>query len=64
MALWNGRRGYDGNGDDGYGLSASHADAHGFRVQATRAYSVPGTPDDRRCHGNGSWDRRVTERGW
>jgi hypothetical protein len=46
MTPWNGRRGYDGNGDYGYGLSASHADAHGFRAQTTRAYSMPGTPDD------------------
>jgi len=43
---WNGRRGYDGNGDYGYNLSASRAEASGYRARAARAYAVPGTPDD------------------
>ncbi len=46
-ARWDGRRGYDGNGDYGYGLDASRAEAGGHRVwAAARAYPVPGTPDD------------------
>ncbi len=45
--VWDGRRGYDGNGDYGYDLGASRAEARGYRVKAAaRAYSVPGTPDD------------------
>lgn len=46
MTVWDGRRGYDGNGDYGYGLAASRTEARGFRAQAARAYGVPGTPDD------------------
>jgi hypothetical protein len=38
MTAWDGRRGYDGNGDYGYDVAASRAEA--------RAYRVPGTPDD------------------
>ncbi|WP_372618044.1 lytic transglycosylase domain-containing protein [Falsiroseomonas sp.] len=45
-ASWDGRRGYDGNGDYGYDLNASRAAAHGYQVQASRAYHAPGTPDD------------------
>ena len=43
---WDGRRGYDGNGDYGYDLNASRAEAHGYRMLASRAYHAPGTPDD------------------
>ncbi len=45
-AVWDGRRGYDGNGDYGYDPAASRAEARGHRARATRAYRVPGTPDD------------------
>jgi hypothetical protein len=44
--VWDGRRGYDGNGDYGYDLAASRAEARGYRMRASRAYAVPGTPDD------------------
>jgi hypothetical protein len=43
---WDGRRGYDGNGDYGYDVAASRAEAHSYRVRAARAYPAPGTPDD------------------
>jgi hypothetical protein len=43
---WDGRRGYDGNGDYGYDVSASRAEAHSYRVRAAHAYPAPGTPDD------------------
>jgi hypothetical protein len=43
---WDGRRGYDGNGDYGYDLSASRAEAGGYRLLASRAYPIPGLPDD------------------
>lgn len=43
---WDGRRGYDGNGDYGYDLEASRAEARGYRARAARAYAVPGTPED------------------
>ena len=46
MTAWNGRRGYDGNGDYGYDLSAARAEASGYRARAARAYAVPGTPED------------------
>ena len=39
-------RGYDGNGDYGYDLAASRAEARGYRIRAARNYPVPGTPDD------------------
>ena len=45
-ARWDGRRGYDGNGDYGYDLTASRAAAQTYRVRAARAYPAPGTPDD------------------
>ncbi len=44
---WNGRRGYDGNGDYGYDLAASEAAALGYRARAAGNYPVPGRPDDR-----------------
>ena len=43
---WDGRRGYDGNGDYGYDLAASRAEARLYRAQAARAYAVPGPPGD------------------
>jgi D-alanyl-D-alanine carboxypeptidase len=43
---WDGRRGYDGNGDYGYDLNASRAEAHAYRARASRSYPVPGTQDD------------------
>jgi hypothetical protein len=43
---WDGRRGYDGNGDYGYDLNASRAEASAYRAQAGRNYVVPGSPDD------------------
>lgn len=45
-ARWDGRRGYDGNGDYGYDLDASRAEARGYRMRAAGGYPVPGTPDD------------------
>jgi len=45
-AHWDGRRGYDGNGDYGYDLAASQSEAHSYRAQAARDYPEPGTPDD------------------
>jgi hypothetical protein len=45
-SAWNGRRGYDGNGDYGYDLVASRAEANGYRARAARAYAVSGTLDD------------------
>ncbi|MBN8896588.1 MAG: lytic transglycosylase domain-containing protein, partial [Rhodospirillales bacterium] len=46
QARWDGRRGYDGNGDYGYDLAASRAEARSYRARAARSYPVPGTPDD------------------
>jgi hypothetical protein len=43
---WDGRRGYDGNGDYGYDLAAARSEARSYRARAARAYPVPGTPDD------------------
>jgi hypothetical protein len=43
---WDGRRGYDGNGDYGYDQDASRAETRGYRARAAGAYRVPGTPDD------------------
>jgi hypothetical protein len=43
---WDGRRGYDGNGDYGYDLTASRAEARDYRMRAGRTYGVPGTPED------------------
>ncbi len=45
-ARWDGRRGYDGNGDYGYDLAASRAEASRYRIRAVADYPVPGTPDD------------------
>jgi D-alanyl-D-alanine carboxypeptidase len=45
-AGWDGRRGYDGNGDYGYDLAASRSEASSYRARAARNYPVPGTPDD------------------
>ncbi|MBL6459465.1 lytic transglycosylase domain-containing protein [Belnapia sp. T6] len=43
---WDGRRGYDGNGDYGYDVTASRAAAASYRVHAARSYSVPGPSED------------------
>jgi hypothetical protein len=43
---WDGRRGYDGNGDYGYDPNASRAEATIYRAQAARSYAVPGPPED------------------
>ncbi|TPG56977.1 lytic transglycosylase domain-containing protein [Roseomonas nepalensis] len=48
---WDGRRGYDGNGDYGYdlgarGLLASRAEAGSYRAGAASRYAVPGPPED------------------
>ena len=44
---WDGRRGYDGNGDYGYDVAASQAEARDYRALAeSRHYPEPGTPDD------------------
>jgi len=44
--VWDGRRGYDGNGDYGYDLAASRAEARDYRASAARSYQVPGSADD------------------
>ena len=46
---WDGRRGYDGNGDYGYNSAATataRAEAGTYRAQASGNYPAPGTPDD------------------
>lgn len=43
---WDGRRGYDGNGDYGYDLAASRAEARSYRAGIAQTYKVPGTADD------------------
>ena len=46
-ARWDGRRGYDGNGDYGYDLAASRQEAARYRARAAaRSYPVPGPPED------------------
>ena len=45
-AVWDGRRGYDGNGDYGYDLDASRAEARFYRARAPGAYVIPGPPGD------------------
>ena len=45
-AVWDGRRGYDGNGDYGYDLDAARAEARYYRARAPGAYVVPGPPED------------------
>ena len=42
---WDGRRGYDGNGDYGYDLNAPR-EAVGYEVKARRSYPVPGPAND------------------
>src|SRR4051794_24864170 len=44
--VWDGRRGYDGNGDYGYDLAAGRAEAGSYRARASRAYARPGPPED------------------
>ena len=44
--VWDGRRGYDGNGDYGYDLNASRAEARWYRARAPGAYVIPGPPSD------------------
>ena len=41
-ARWDGRRGYDGNGDYGYDLAASRSEAHVYRQRVAAAYPQPG----------------------
>lgn len=43
---WDGRRGYDGNGDYGYDLNASRAEASSYRARAARSYPAPGPEGD------------------
>src|SRR3954454_24741004 len=45
-AHWDGRRGYDGNGDYGYDLAASRSEAHLYRQRAAAAYPQPGSAQD------------------
>ena len=42
---WDGRRGYDGNGDYGYDADAPRRAAM-FEARASQAYSAPGPPSD------------------
>jgi hypothetical protein len=51
---WDGRRGYDGNGDYGYDVAASRQEAHAYRVHAARAYPHPGPASD-------PWGPYITE---
>ena len=44
QARWDGRRGYDGNGDYGYDLDAPRAAA--YEARASQRYPAPGPPDD------------------
>jgi hypothetical protein len=44
--VWDGRRGYDGNGDYGYDLEASRAEARYYRARAPGAYVIPGPSGD------------------
>ena len=46
VTAWDGRRGYDGNGDYGYDLDAARTQARAYQARAARYYPVPGTPDD------------------
>ncbi|MFC0406782.1 lytic transglycosylase domain-containing protein [Roseomonas elaeocarpi] len=49
MVHWDGRRGYDGNGDYGYNTAASaytRAEAGSYRAQASGNYPAPGPADD------------------
>ena len=45
QSSWNGRRGYDGNGDYGYPVDAPRQ-AVRFEARAQRNYPVPGPPGD------------------
>ena len=44
-ARWDGRRGYDGNGDYGYDLDAPR-EAAVFQAQSSQSYPAPGLPGD------------------
>ena len=44
--VWDGRRGYDGNGDYGYDLDAARAEARVYRARSAGTYAVPGPPED------------------
>jgi len=44
-AQWDGRRGYDGNGDYGYDPDAPR-EAAVFKAEASQSYPVPGPPGD------------------
>jgi hypothetical protein len=46
VSHWDGRRGYDGNGDYGYDLAASQSEARTYASRAARAYPAPGPADD------------------
>jgi len=45
QARWDGRRGYDGNGDYGYNLDAPRA-AAAYEARASQGYPAPGPPND------------------
>ncbi len=45
QARWDGRRGYDGNGDYGYDPDAPRA-AVAYQARASQGYPAPGPPDD------------------
>jgi hypothetical protein len=46
QASWDGRRGYGGDGDYGYDINASRAEAGAYQAQADASYATPGPPDD------------------
>jgi hypothetical protein len=45
-ARWDGRRGYDGNGDYGYDLATSRSEARVYRQRVAAAYPQPGPAGD------------------
>src|SRR3954452_6583384 len=45
-ARWDGRRGYDGNGDYGYDLAASRSEARLYRQRVAATYPRPGPAQD------------------
>ncbi len=45
QARWDGRRGYDGNGNYGYDLDASRV-AAAYKARASQGYPAPGPPND------------------
>ena len=53
-ARWDGRRGYDGNGDYGYDLAASRSEARLYRQHVAAAYPQPGPAQD-------PWGPYITE---